>query len=71
MNNKPIRPPARDGIYPRCVWCNGENYALAVLPYSRGEHPCAAVGGCGRMLPTDYVKLPLSDPGEDDRAAAA
>lgn len=52
---EPIRGKSRDGIYPRCVWCNGENYALAVLAYSAGEIPCAAVNGCGRMLPADYI----------------
>lgn len=57
MTDKPIRPPARDGIYFRCVWCGGENYMLAVGAYSRGEIPCAATRGCGRMLPSDYVKL--------------
>lgn len=52
---QPIRPRSHDGIYPRCVWCNGENYTLAVLAYSRGEIPCTAAGGCGRKLPADYV----------------
>lgn len=50
----PVRGKAWDYIYPRCVWCNGENYALAVLAYSAGEIPCAAVNGCGRFLPEDY-----------------
>jgi hypothetical protein len=50
----PMRGKARDYIYPRCVWCNGENYALAVLAYSCGEIPCAAAAGCGRFLPEDY-----------------
>jgi hypothetical protein len=45
---------AWDYIYPRCVWCRGENYVLSVLAYSRGEIPCASVGGCGRFLPEDY-----------------
>ena len=54
----PALPPSRDGIYPRCVWCSGENYALAVLAYSRREIPCAAAGGCGQWLPHDYVARP-------------
>lgn len=53
--SEPIVPKARDGIYPRCVWCLGENYALAVIAYSAGEIPCAAVNGCGKYLPADYV----------------
>lgn len=48
---------SRDGIYPRCVWCNGENYAPAVLAYSARETPCAAAGGCGKYLPADYLGL--------------
>lgn len=54
---KPIRKPELDGVYPRCVWCNGENYAMAVIEYSKGKIPCAAVGGCGKYLPKEYVKL--------------
>lgn len=53
---EPKLPPSADGIYPRCVWCNGENWAVAVLAYSLGEVPCAAVGGCGRKVPADYIK---------------
>lgn len=51
----PIRPAARDGIYPRCVHCNGENWALAVIAYSTGKAPCAAVPGCGRYIPDSYI----------------
>ena len=29
---------------------------MAVVAYSRGEHPCAAVNGCGRMLPESHIK---------------
>lgn len=50
----PMLRPTRDRIYPRCVWCNGENYRPAVLAYSAGETPCAAAGGCGRYLPESY-----------------
>lgn len=56
MSNQPIRPPSRDGYYPRCVWCNGENYMPQVYAYSCGDVPCAAVHGCGRYLPASYVK---------------
>jgi hypothetical protein len=56
---------AWDYIYPRCVWCRGENYALAVLAYSRGETPCAAVNGCGRYLPEDY-RRPADEEGPGD-----
>lgn len=54
--DEPRLKPSRDGIYPRCGWCNGENYALAVVAYSSGEIPCTAVGGCGRRLPASYVR---------------
>jgi hypothetical protein len=57
LPTEPIRGISRDRIYPRCVWCNGENYALAVIAYSRGETPCASVNCCGRYLPEDY-RLP-------------
>jgi hypothetical protein len=55
-SESPKRPPSRDGLYPRCVWCGGENYVLAVIPYSNREVPCAAFVSCGRMLPEHYVK---------------
>lgn len=54
MREQPIRKPESDGVYPRCVWCGGENYALNVLPYSVGESACHI---CGKMLPQEYVKL--------------
>lgn len=57
MSSEPMGR-SRDGIYPRCVWCRRENYALAVLAYSAGEIPCAAAGGCGRRLPAEYVTQP-------------
>jgi hypothetical protein len=50
----PLRGPSHDGIYPRCVWCGGENYALAVLGYSNGEYPCASVNNCGKYVPESY-----------------
>ena len=65
---RPQMRPSRDGIYPRCVWCRGENYALAVLAYSRREVPCAAAGGCGRLLPVEYVRL-ASDPDQTPQEA--
>lgn len=55
-NRAPAIAQSSDGIYPRCVWCRGENYVLAVLAYSRGEHPCAAANGCGWYLPEEYVR---------------
>lgn len=30
----------QDGIYPRCVWCNGENYGPSVIAYSEGKANC-------------------------------
>jgi hypothetical protein len=51
---EPLLQPRRDRIYPRCVWCDGENYALAVMAYSCGLIPCAAAPGCGRYLPRSY-----------------
>lgn len=53
----PTRPPAKDGLYPRCVWCNGENCILLVFAYSVGEVPCAAAPGCGRFIPESHVKI--------------
>lgn len=54
----PILSKSPDGIYPRCVYCLGEIYALTVLRYSNRECACAAVRSCGRMLPEDYVVTP-------------
>lgn len=51
---KPVRQPAHDGVYERCVWCNGENYTMNVLAYSKGESGCHQ---CGKLLPKDYIKL--------------
>ncbi len=53
----PLLAKSHDSIYPRCVWCRGENYRPAVLAYSTGEIPCAAAGGCGRYLPVEYRGL--------------
>lgn len=57
MTDKPINPQELDGIYRRCVWCNGEIYAPAVIAYSKGEIVCGAVNGCGKFLPKEYIKL--------------
>jgi hypothetical protein len=57
MKDKPARPKSHDGIYPRCVWCNGGNYAPAVIEYSKGLIPCASVNNCGKKLPKDYIIL--------------
>ena len=57
MSKKPIRKPEHDGVYVRCVWCNGENYAMAVIDYSLGKVPCVAVNGCGKKLPKEYIKI--------------
>ena len=53
--NAPSTPIAHDGIYPRCVWCGGENYAPAVIKYSKGLTDCAAVSSCGKTLPNEYI----------------
>jgi hypothetical protein len=50
--SKPVREKAADGIYPRCVWCNGEIYGPAVIAYSRGEAGCHQ---CGKTLPKEYI----------------
>lgn len=55
--DQPICPIAADGIYPHCVWCNGENYGPAVIDYSKGKIPCASTNNCGKYLPKEYVKL--------------
>ena len=61
---EPKLPIANDGVYPRCVWCNGENYAPAVIEYSLGKVPCWQ---CGKVLPDSYVKL--EDPEAKDENA--
>jgi hypothetical protein len=48
----PIRKSERDGIYARCVWCDGENYAPNVMAYSKGQSACHQ---CGKLLPPEYV----------------
>ncbi len=53
----PTLKPSKDGIYPRCVYCNGEIYGPAVYPYSLGEIGCGAVNGCGKKLPDEYIKI--------------
>lgn len=47
-NDKPVRPPATDGVYPRCVWCNGENYGPAVIAYTDILPPLKQMGLHGR-----------------------
>ncbi len=64
----PLRGKSTDGIYPRCVWCNGENYMPAVIAYSKRQVPCAAVGGCGKYLPIDYVTLKENQEDDDERS---
>jgi hypothetical protein len=54
MSDKPITPPANDGIYPRCVWCGSEIYAPAVIDYSEGK---AVPACCNKPLPREYIKL--------------
>lgn len=51
---QPILKPTYDGIYPHCVWCNGENYIPNVIDYSKGTSACHQ---CGKLLPKEYVKL--------------
>lgn len=45
--------PNVDGIYPRCVWCGREVYALAVLAYSAGRVRCGWPD-CRGWVPADY-----------------
>lgn len=70
MTETPKLPRSSDGIYPRCVWCDGENYGPAVFAYSLGETPCAAAGGCGKTIPESYIgpraEAPLSRKVERD-----
>lgn len=56
MVQRPKLPRSKDGIYPRCVWCNGENYMPHVLAYSAGETSCASTTNCGKYLPPDYIR---------------
>lgn len=61
---KPIKPKSHDGVYPRCVWCGAEIYALAVMEYSRGGAGCHT---CGKDLPEDYIILvDMFNEGTDD-----
>ena len=60
-DTEPTRKPSEDGIYPRCVYCEGEIYGPIVYDYSLGKVPCGAVDGCGRMLPDSYVKVHEGD----------
>lgn len=50
--DKPVIPIQNDGIYTRCVWCNGENYAPNVIAYSKAESACHQ---CGKFVPEEYV----------------
>lgn len=60
-DSKPIIEPSNDGIYPRCVWCNGEIYGPSVIAYSQGEAPCSAISGCGKLVPESHIKLEVED----------
>lgn len=68
MYETPVRPKAADGMYPRCVWCNGEIYGPAVWDYSHGCVPCGSVSGCGKRVPPDYI--PYSEDVENEMDAA-
>lgn len=57
MSKEPLFKPASDGVYPRCVWCNGEIYGPAVIDYSTGKIGCGAANGCGEKIPDSYIKL--------------
>ena len=54
---RPLRGPNSDRVYCRCVWCDGEIYALHVIAYSVGDLPCGH-RGCRRYLPADYRLTP-------------
>lgn len=54
MNDTPQLGLSKDGIYPRCVYCDSEIYMPAVIDYSLGIALCYI---CGRKLPADYVTL--------------
>jgi hypothetical protein len=53
---EPVLPPREDGLYPRCVRCQGELYMPSVILYSQGKVPCTAVNGCGQFIPSRYLK---------------
>lgn len=63
MNEEPNRLPTFDGIYTRCVWCNGEIYGPNVIDYSLGDAGCHQ---CGKALPDGYVKLDMHNEGTPD-----
>lgn len=53
---------AKDGVYPRCVYCDIELYAPSVMAYSLGEVGC---GRCNKGLPEDYVVAEAWIDGDD------
>jgi hypothetical protein len=55
-------PPSRDRIYPRCPECRTEQYALAVLAFSRGECACYR---CGHVIRED-ARLDAPNAGSSD-----
>lgn len=56
MTKRPVHPIAKDGIYPRCVYCNTEIYGPATIDYSIGK---AIPLCCDLPLPKSYVKVKL------------
>ncbi len=63
MSKYPILGKSLDGLYPRCVWCEGEIYMPHVLEYSKGR---VAHHGCGKKLPKSYVRLVSRGKEEDE-----
>lgn len=54
--SKPILPVAKDGIYPRCVYCSTEIYGPAVIDYSLGKGVPTC---CDKLLPKEYVNIKI------------
>lgn len=53
---EPSVPPREDGLYTRCVRCQGELYTPSAILYSQGKVPCTAYRGCGQFIPRKYLK---------------
>jgi hypothetical protein len=43
-------------MYYYCVRCRGALGEAGAVPYSLGQVPCVARGGCGQFIPRAYIK---------------
>lgn len=45
----------------RCVYCLHEQYCLAVIGVSEGQHPCVWCGQLSRRMTVDEYRAALAD----------